>query len=127
MNVALRPEASSDLVSAAAYFNDISDRLRDLKLPNIPGCPQINAGATRLVLRGSNRLVMQSVTKGIVSGETNLAPLELFKNTGKTPKSSVPVLSVPKPWFPKGFSHFWPVALAFLHVHARACLQVLPK
>ena len=25
MNVALRPEASSDLVSAAAYFNDISD------------------------------------------------------------------------------------------------------
>ena len=25
MNVALRPEASSDVVSAAAYFNDISD------------------------------------------------------------------------------------------------------
>ncbi len=25
MNVALRPEASSDLVSAAAYFNNISD------------------------------------------------------------------------------------------------------
>ena len=27
MNVALRPEASSDVVSAAAYFNDISDGL----------------------------------------------------------------------------------------------------
>lgn len=25
MNVALRPEASSDLVSAAAYFNDVND------------------------------------------------------------------------------------------------------
>jgi hypothetical protein len=36
---------------------------------------------------------MQSVTKGIVSEETNFAPLELFKNTGKTSKSSVPVLS----------------------------------
>ncbi len=36
---------------------------------------------------------MQSVTKGIVSEETNFVPLELLKNTGKTPKSSVPVLS----------------------------------
>jgi regulator of RNase E activity RraB len=25
MNVALRPEASSDLVSAAEYFNDVND------------------------------------------------------------------------------------------------------
>jgi hypothetical protein len=102
MNVALRPEASSDLVSAAAYFNDVNDgwgdhfldtievdladlrdeagihaihyglpckfakvfpfaiyyrvetesadRLRDLKLPNVPGCPQVNTEATCLVL-----------------------------------------------------------------------------
>jgi hypothetical protein len=29
--------------------------------------------------------------------------------------------------FSQGFSHFWPVALAFMHVHARAGLQMLPK
>ena len=40
---------------------------------------------------------------------------------------SVPVLSAAKPWFSQGFSHFWPIALAFLHVHARACLQVLRR
>jgi hypothetical protein len=103
----------------------VSDRLRDLKLPNVPGCPQINAGATCLVLRGSNRLVMQSVTKGIVSGETNFAPLELFKNTGKTPKSSVPVLSAGPLYFllstllaAVGFSHFWPFAWEFWSAHA---------
>jgi hypothetical protein len=31
MNVALRPEASSDLVSAAAYFNDVNDGWGDLR------------------------------------------------------------------------------------------------
>jgi hypothetical protein len=40
-------------------------------------------------------------------------PFELFKNTGKTPKSSNPVLSAQKPWFSQGFSHFLPIALAF--------------
>jgi|LakMenEpi03Aug12_release.lakeMendotaPanAssembly.Ray.scaffolds.fasta_scaffold114587_2 hypothetical protein len=54
-------------------------------------------------------------------------PLELFKNTGKTPKSSNPVLSAQKPWFPQGFSHFWPIALAFLPIHACPCLQVLRR
>ena len=49
------------------------------------------------------------------------------KITGKMGKSSVPVLSAAKPWFSQGFSHFWPIALAFLHVHARACLQVLRR
>jgi len=28
---------------------------------------------------------------------------------------------------PQGFSHFWPIALAFLHVHARACLHMLRR
>ncbi len=53
---------------------------------------------------------MQSVTKGIVSEETNFAPLELFKNIGKTSKSSVPVFSVSflkpvlqNPGFPRVF------------------------
>jgi len=55
------------------------------------------------------------------------APFELFKNIGKTAKSSVPVLSAAKPWFSQRFSHIWPIALAFLHVHARACLQVLRR
>jgi hypothetical protein len=100
----------------------VSDRLRDLKLPNVPGCPQINAGATCLVLRRSNRLVMQSVTKGIASEETNFAPLELFKNTGKTSKCSIPVLSAQKPWFPQGFLHIWPIALAFCSAHATRCM-----
>lgn len=27
----------------------------------------------------------------------------------------------------QGFSHFWPVPLAFLHVHARACLHMLRR
>jgi hypothetical protein len=56
------------------------------------------------------------------------------QKVGKTPKSSVPVLSVSflKPVlqnqrFSQGFSHFWPIALAFLHVHASACLQVLRR
>jgi hypothetical protein len=40
-------------------------------------------------------------------------PLELFKNTGKTPKSSVPVLSAQKPWFSQGFSHVGLIALVF--------------
>jgi len=70
---------------------------------------------------------MQSVTKGIASEETVLVPFELFKNIGKTSKSSVPVLSAAKPWFSQGFSHFWPIALAFLHVHACACLHMLRR
>jgi hypothetical protein len=70
---------------------------------------------------------MQSMTKGIASEETILVPFELSKTTGKTSKCSVPVLSAAKPWFSQGFSHFWPIALAFLHVHARACLHMLPK
>ncbi|MFN9628264.1 MAG: hypothetical protein ACK6AT_18595 [Planctomycetota bacterium] len=39
MNVALRPEASSDLVSAAAYFNDISDGWGDHFLNTIEVVP----------------------------------------------------------------------------------------
>jgi hypothetical protein len=35
MNVALRPEASSDVVAAAAYFNDISDGWGDHFLDSI--------------------------------------------------------------------------------------------
>jgi hypothetical protein len=40
---------------------------------------------------------------------------------------SSPVLSVPKPWFPQGFSHIGPVPLAFLPIHACPCLQVLRR
>jgi hypothetical protein len=58
------------------------------------------------------------------SSESFSAPLEPLKNTGKTLNCSVPVLSAAKPWFSQGFLHIWPIALAFLHVHARACLQV---
>jgi hypothetical protein len=54
-------------------------------------------------------------------------PFELFKNTRKTPKSSVPVLSAQKPWFPQGFWHFGEVPLAFLPIHACPCLQVLRR
>ena len=61
------------------------------------------------------------------------APLELPKTLGKQLK--VRFLSCPQDrstfYFPLswllGFSHFWPIALAFLHVHARACLQVLRR
>ena len=49
------------------------------------------------------------------------APLELFKNTGKIPKISVPVLSEGPLCFllstvlaALGFSHFWPVPLEVL-------------
>jgi len=42
-----------------------------------------------------------------------MVPFELFKNTGKACKSSVPVLSAQKPWFSQGFSHIGPIALAF--------------
>jgi hypothetical protein len=45
-------------------------------------------------------------------------PFEPFKTMGKTLKSSVPVLSAAKPWFSQGFSHFWPIALAFCSAHA---------
>jgi hypothetical protein len=55
------------------------------------------------------------------------APFELFEKVGKTSKSSVPVLSAQKPWFSQGFSHFWPIALAFLPIHACPCLQVLRR
>jgi hypothetical protein len=52
---------------------------------------------------------------GLFLGESRgkLVPFELFRNTGKTFKSSVPVLSAGKPWFPQGFSHIGPIALAF--------------
>jgi hypothetical protein len=70
---------------------------------------------------------MRSVTKGIADGDTIFVPLELIKNIGKTSKSSVPVLSAQKPWFSQGFSHFWPIALAFLPIHACPCLQVLRR
>jgi hypothetical protein len=55
-----------------------------------------------------------------------MADFELFKIIGRISKSSVPVLSAQKPWFSQGFSHFRPIALAFLPIHARPCLQVLP-
>ena len=42
-------------------------------------------------------------------------------------KNSVPVLSAQKPWFSQGFSHFLPIALAFLPIHACPCLQVLRR
>jgi hypothetical protein len=70
---------------------------------------------------------MRSVTKGIAAEDTIFVPLELPKNIGKTPKSSVPVLSAQKPWFSQGFSHFLPIALAFLPIHACPCLQVLRR
>jgi len=40
---------------------------------------------------------------------------------------SNPVLSAAKPWFSQGFLHFWPIALAFLPIHACPCLQVLRR
>jgi hypothetical protein len=46
---------------------------------------------------------MRSVTKGIADGDTIFVPLERIKNIGKTPKSSVPVLSAAKPWSNQGF------------------------
>jgi hypothetical protein len=42
-----------------------------------------------------------------------MVPFELFKNTGKTCKSSVSVLSAGKLWFSQGFSHIGIIALAF--------------
>jgi hypothetical protein len=44
------------------------------------------------------------------------------ENIGKTPKSSNPVLSAQKPWFPQGFAHFWPIALEFCSAHATRCM-----
>ena len=68
------------------------------------------------------------ISDGLVVSESIRSVLfELQKNTGKTYKSSVPVLSAAKPWFSQGFSHFRPIALAFLHVHARACLHMLRR
>ena len=68
------------------------------------------------------------ISDGVVVSESIRSVLfELQKNTGKTYKSSVPVLSAAKPWFPQGFSHIWPIALAFLHVHACACLHMLRR
>jgi hypothetical protein len=40
---------------------------------------------------------------------------------------SVPVLSAKKTWFPQGFSHFWPIALAFLPIYACPCLHLLRR
>ena len=50
-----------------------------------------------------------------------MVPFELFKNTGKACKSSVPVLSAQKPWFSQGFSHIGPIALA---IHAYPCMSM---
>jgi hypothetical protein len=50
-----------------------------------------------------------------------MVPFELFKNTGKACKSSVPVLSAQKPWFPQGFSHIGIIALAFC---AHPCMSM---
>ena len=44
------------------------------------------------------------------------------KNTGKMGKSSAPVLSAAKPWFPQGFSHFWSIAWEFCSAHATRCM-----
>jgi hypothetical protein len=51
----------------------------------------------------------------------------LPKPQGKHEK--VRFLSSPlvKPWFSQGFSHFLPIALAFLPIHACPCLQVLRR
>jgi hypothetical protein len=49
---------------------------------------------------------MRSVTKGISDGDTIFVPLERIKNIGKTPKSSVPVLSAQKPKVFPGFFAF---------------------
>jgi len=57
---------------------------------------------------------MQSVTKGIVSEETNFVPLELLKNAGKTPKSSVPVLSAGPLYFQLSTFSVFPGFFAFL-------------
>jgi hypothetical protein len=44
------------------------------------------------------------------------------KITGKTSKSSVPVLCAQKPWFSQGFSHIGPVPLAGCSAHATRCM-----
>ena len=75
------------------------------------------------------------ISDGVVVSESIRSVLfELQKNTGKTYKSSVPVLSAGQLYFQlstllavQGFSQFWPIALAFLHVHARACLHMLRR
>jgi hypothetical protein len=55
-----------------------------------------------------------------------MADFELFKNIGKTPKSSASVLSAQKPLFSQGFSHIGPIAWASVPIHACPCLQELP-
>jgi hypothetical protein len=72
-------------------------------------------------------VVSSLITSEQGPNESFQVPLEPLKNTGKTPKSSVPVLSAQKPWFSQGFSHFLPIALAFLPIHACPCLQVLRR
>ena len=44
------------------------------------------------------------------------------KNRGKMGKSSVPVLSAQKPYFPRGFSHIGPVPLSVCSAHATRCM-----
>jgi hypothetical protein len=61
----------------------------------------------------------QVVFRGRVEGEWYL--LKPSKITGKTSKSSVPVLSAQKPWFPQGFSHIGLIALAFC---ANPCMSM---
>jgi hypothetical protein len=79
---------------------------------------------------------MRSVTKGIAAEDTIFVPLELPKKHWKNSKAfgSCPVRRTALlstfyfllTWFSQGFSHFWPIALAFLPIHACPCLQVLP-
>jgi len=56
---------------------------------------------------------------------TAVGGLSRFPN--RITAGSNPVLSAQKPWFFQGFSHFWPIALAFLPIHACPCLQVLRR
>jgi hypothetical protein len=56
---------------------------------------------------------MRSVTKGIADGDTIFVPLELIKNIGKTPNSSVPVLSAGKTLVFPGFFAYWANCFGF--------------
>lgn len=54
----------------------------------------------------------------------------LYENTViriNVQKSSISVLSAANHYFPQGFSYISSIALAFLYIHARACLQMLRR
>jgi hypothetical protein len=67
----------------------------------------------------------------LLGGSPKANPDRHISNTLKTlgKHKKVRLLSSPlqNQRFSQGFSRFWSIAWAFLHVHARACLQVLPK